>query len=247
MLPWDHQRTTAQHSTKQCHIASRSSALPAPGPYPFLSPRVPSACRRQEQSLRREGALPFKALPLQCQRKGAFKGHFWLGRPARPQIQNKNRSGAPDGWVSPAPQKGLIEPAGRAVGAHWAGHLASESVQPVVRTWAGRCDTVAGAPQPPLAKQSETHPQDDTLRKGSSEQTDPDTQQGLACHMGIATESGKLGGHRLGVLLSFGLSTGIARAGTCASPCWILRPAHTGVKNTAETWPSPASPQDRNG
>lgn len=115
-MPWDHQRTTAQHSTKQCHIASRSSTLPAPGPYPFLSPRVPSACRMQKQSLRREGALPFKALPLQCQRKGAFKGHFWLGRPSRPQIQNKNRSGAPDGLVSPAPQKGLIEPTGRAVG-----------------------------------------------------------------------------------------------------------------------------------
>lgn len=154
MLPWDHQRTTAQHSTKQGHIASRSSALPAPGPYPFLSPRVPSAGRRQKQSLRREGALPFKALPLQCQRKGAFKGHFWLGRPVRPQIQNKNRSSAPDGLVSPAPQKGLIEPAGRADGGTL-GWTPSPERAACGRHLGWDSDTAAGAPQAPLTKQGQ--------------------------------------------------------------------------------------------
>lgn len=100
---------------------------------------------------------------LQCQRKGAFKGHFWLGRPAHPQIQNKNRSGAPDGLVSPAPQKGLVESEGQVARQHTGqGTLASGSVWPtccgpglVLRWWQGTLATTGKAGW-------ENHPQDST-------------------------------------------------------------------------------------
>lgn len=92
---------------------------------------------------------------LQCQRKGAFKGHFWLGWPAHPQIQNKNRSSAPDGLVSPAPQKGLIESEGRVARGHIGqGTQASGSVWPTL-CGPGLVPFEMGgkAPWPPLAKQ----------------------------------------------------------------------------------------------
>lgn len=79
-----------------------------------------------------------RPLRLQCQRRGAFKGHFWLGRPARPQIQNKNRSGAPDGLAAPAPQNGLSEPMRRAArGRTRQGTPVSRTVRPRVGTWTG--------------------------------------------------------------------------------------------------------------
>lgn len=103
-----------QHFTRQCHGPSRSSALPLPGPAPSCPcASHPHVEGRGSHGERRELCL-LRPHRLQCQRKRAFKGHFWLGRPARPQIQNKNRSGAPDGLVSPAPWKGLIEPKGQA-------------------------------------------------------------------------------------------------------------------------------------
>lgn len=84
----------------------------------FQSPAPSCPCKSQQPVEGRGSHSDQKELcllrphRLQCQRKGAFKGHFWLGWPARPQIQNKNRTSAPDGLVSPAPQKGLIEAKG---------------------------------------------------------------------------------------------------------------------------------------
>lgn len=102
---------------------------------PHLVPASPIAGWKQRQARRPEELCLLRACRLQCQREGAFKGHFCLGRPAHPQIQNKNRSSAPDGLVSPAPRKGLVESEGWVARGHTGqGTLASGSMRPV---WCG--------------------------------------------------------------------------------------------------------------
>ena len=106
---------------------------------------------RSDHGAGRERRL-LRPLGVQCQRRGAFKGHFWLGRPARPQIQNKNRSGAPDGLAAPAPQNGLCETVGRAArGRTRQGTPLARTVRPRVGTWAGtlRDGRQSGAEEPP--------------------------------------------------------------------------------------------------
>lgn len=138
---------------------------------------------------------------LQCQRRGAFKGHFWLGRPTRPQIQNKNRSSAPDGLAALVAQDSLVEPKRQAAGARWARHLVwsmrpaaylgtkGKSCAQTETAPAGEenghwhCSMEPSLPCPALHRVG-------AFREGPPQQTDPYTQQGHACYVGTRIQPG---------------------------------------------------------
>lgn len=108
--------TTAQDSVQHHEAFQEQSSGSPPDP-------APSCPHESHQLIEGRGShgdgrelCLLRPRRLQCQRRGAFKGHFWLGRPTRPQIQNKNRNGAPDGLAALAPQNSLVEPGGRAAG-----------------------------------------------------------------------------------------------------------------------------------
>lgn len=154
MLPWDHQRTTAQHSTKQCHIASSSSALPAPGLYPFLSPRVPSAWPVEGRNSHCDGRELCLLRPCRCSAsaKEPLKGISGWGGPPVPKSRIKIEAAPQMAWFLQLPRRASLSLQGRQLGAHWAGHLALECAACGVHLgWDS--DMVTGAPQSPLAKQ----------------------------------------------------------------------------------------------
>lgn len=109
--------------------------------------------------------------------------------------------------VSPAPQKGLIETIGRAAG----GTLGRAPSL-------GLCEMVAGALLLPLAKQSQrTTPRTALLGKSLHSRLTHTLSKASPVMWELEQSLENLGATAWESLLFLGLSTGITRAGTCAS------------------------------